>query len=527
MKTVIGLDYGTQAARAVLVDAANGQVLASHAVRYPHGVMPGDLASADDYESALMQLLEAVTPEAYRSTVAGICVDATSLTLVCVDQSGVALSQIPEFAGREQAQIKLWKRHAAKRQADEALTLARAMNEPFLGRTGGTISCEWTLPKLLEMRDGDPEVWQRADAAFDLCEYLTFRLTGRMARSCGSMSYKGLWARDLGMPSSKYLDALRPGFAKEYAHLLRGEVLRPGERVGCLKKELCDQFGLNEDVAVACGVLDGHTALAALGALNECDAALVLGTSSVLTIQMGELHEIEGVCGVAMDGLTAGLYGVDSGQSGVGDMLEWYMENALPVSVWREAQERGVSAHQVLMERVRAPWANRVTAADWWNGSRNAPCDLSLPGAILGMNLSTKPEEIYLALLQSIVCGTREIIEQCAQCGVTVKRLMVTGGIAGKNPLLIQEYANLLNLPVRAGKVEEGPALGAAIYAAVACGAHASPVAAHRAMGVKDFVEYLPDEAHRAEYEALYRRNHALRRSVIAYNDAEKINCED
>lgn len=518
MNTVIGLDYGTQSARAVLVDVSTGAVLCSHAVRYPHGVMPGDLASAQDYDDAMMELLGAVTPEKYKATIAGICVDATSLTLVPVDESGIPLALLPEFADREQAQIKLWKRHAAQAQADEALALAREMNEPFLGRTGGAVSCEWTLPKLMEIRDADPEVWSRMDAAFDLCEYLTFRLTGELTRSPGSMSFKSLWARDLGMPSKPYLDALRPGLGDDYARLLRGSVLGPGDRAGFLKRELAERFGLNENVAVACGILDGHTALVALGALNAGDGALVLGTSSVLSIQTEELHEIDGICGIALDGLTKGLYGIDSGQSGTGDMLEWYMNNALPVSIWREAEEKKISPHQVLTERVREPWNNRVAAADWWNGSRNAPCDLSLPGTLTGMTLSTKPEEIYLALLQAIVCGTGEIIDQCAKYGVRVERLLVTGGIAGKNPLLMQEYANLLNLPVSVGQVTEGPALGAAIYAAVAAGLYENPVEAHRCMGVRDFVHYLPQTEHREDYERLYRRNHALRQNIIKFN---------
>lgn len=515
MRTVIGLDYGTQEARAVLADAATGEVLLSHAVKYPHGVMPGDLASAQDYHDALDELLAAVTPEEYRESVAGICVDATSLTLVCVDAGGRVLSEIPGLEDREQAQIKLWKRHAAQRQADEALALARERREPFLGRTGGTISCEWTLPKLMEIRDEDPEVWKHVDLAMDLCEYLTYRLTGKPVRSAGSMSFKGLWSRDLRWPSKAYLDALRPGLGDDYIRVMRGPVVHPGDRAGFLKKELCEKFGLREDVAVAVGALDGHTALVALGALDAGDAALVLGTSSVLTIQTEELHEIKGICGIAMDGLTSGLYGIDSGQAGTGDMLEWYMRNAVPGEVLREAQERDISPHQVLMERIRRPWENRVIAADWWNGSRNAPCDLSLPGAMTGMTLGTKPEDIYLALLQSIACGTGEIIDQCAKYGVHVRRLLVTGGMAGRNPVLMNEYANLLNLPVSVGQVGEGPALGAAIFAAVAAGIYENPIEAHAHMGVREFIHYYPDRTRREEYARLYRKNHALREAMI------------
>ena len=511
MKTVIGLDYGTQAARAVLVDAADGSVLCSHSVRYPHGVLPGSLADIRDYDDALPELLAAVTPPQYRDTVAGICVDATSLTLVPVGADGRVLAQQPQFAGREQAQVKLWKRHAAEAQAQEALALARKRGERFLGRTGGTVSSEWTLPKILEIRDEDPEVYAQLDLAFDLCEYLTWRLTGRLTRSVGSMSFKGLWAKDLGFPSEGFLNGLRPGFAAEYTHLLRGEVLGPGACAGYLIPELRRRLGIRQEVAVAAGVLDGHTALVSLGCLSAGDAALVLGTSNVLTVQNAWLREIEGICGIAADGLAPGVFGIDSGQACTGDMLEWYMENALPVSVWKEAREKGVSPHALLAQRITRPWESRIVAADWWNGSRNAPCDLSLRGALTGLSLDTRPEDIYLALLQAIVCGTREILETCAAYGVHISRLRAAGGIAKKNPLLMQLYADLLGRPVEAGQVSEGPAVGSAVYAAVAAGIYPTPQQAYEHIGVRDFTVYAPDASRRADYEELWRKNHALR----------------
>lgn len=514
MRTVIGIDYGTQSARAVLVDAGTGQVLCSHSIAYPHGVMAGDLASAQDYEAALMELMERVIPSKYRDSVAGICVDATSLTLVPMSVDGQVLCQLPGFANRHHAQIKLWKCHEAQAQAEEALCLAEQMGEPFLGRTGGTISSEWMLPKLLKIRDEDPQVYEKLDAAMDLCEFLTFRLTGKLVRSTGSMSYKGLWAKDLGFPSDEYLNALRPGFAAEYKRLLRGQVFAPGTKAGVLRPELCQRFGLRPDVAVAAGTLDGHTSLVALGALNEGDAALVVGTSNVLTIQTRGLVELEGICGIAMDGLTEGLYGIDSGQSGTGDMLEWYLKNALPEAELSAARERNCSAHQYLAAQAERPWENTVIAADWWNGSRNAPCDLSLRGMLYGLSMQTRPRDVYLALLQAIACGTREIIEQCQKNGIMVNRLLATGGITGKNPLLMQEYANLLNRTVYVGQAGEGPALGAAIFAAVAAGIYETPVEAHAHMGIREFTPYEPDADHREQYEGLYIKNHKFRQLI-------------
>ena len=511
MKTVVGIDYGTLSARAVMVDVQTGKVLCSHQVDYLHGVMQDGLASTRDYDDALMTLLRAMSNTPWRDKIAGICVDATSLTLVPLSKVGRPLSLDNAWANEPHAQIKLWKYHGAQKQADEALHLAQAMREPFLKRTGGSLSCEWILPKLLQCRDEAPEVYKQTDMAMDLCDYLTFRLTGCVVRSAGSMSFKGLWSRDLGFPSSTYLDALRPGFAKEYRFLLRGEVRRPGDAAGHLSREIADALGLSPEIVVATGTLDGHTALVALGALNAGDAALVVGTSNVLTIQTPELHEIQGICGIAMDGLTQGLYGIDTGQACTGDMLSWYISNMLPAGVLSAAQNQGQNVHDYLCSLVTVPWANPVIITDWWNGSRNTPCDLTLRGCICGLSLATSPQDIYLAMLQAIACGTREIIEQCAQNGVQVRRLLATGGITQKNTLLMQEYANILHYPIDVGKIAEGPALGAAIFAATAAGIYPTPMDAWRHMGVKEMTSYSPDREHAAEYEQLYQRNHAMR----------------
>ncbi len=507
-RTVVGLDFGTQSARAVLVSAQTGEVLAVHTVRYSNDKT---LHYAKDYEEALWELLASVIPKQYRSSVAGICVDATSLTLVPLAKDGRALMQCAEFAKEPHARIKLWKYHRAQAQAEEALQLAKKLDEPFLKRSGGFISCEWTLPKLMEIRDEAPQVYEVMDMAMDLCDFLTYRLTGRVTRSKGSLCYKGLWAEDLGFPSDAFLNRLRPGLAQKYRHLLRGEVLRPADCAGVLRREIGDRLGLTDPVYVAAGVLDGHTSLAALGALKAGDAALVVGTSNVLSVQTEKLYEAEGICGIARDGQIPDLYGIDSGQACTGDMLEWYLRNMSGTDILKEAEQKKCSPHGLLAKQITEPWKNTVVAVDWWNGSRSTPCDMNLHGGIAGLSLDTHPKDIYLALLQGIVCGTREIIDAVTAQGITIRRVLATGGMAGKNPLLMQEYANLLNRPVQTGVVTEGPALGAAVFAAVAAGLYCTVGEAYEHMGIHSFVVYQPDTVHRREYEALYEKNHRMR----------------
>lgn len=515
MKAVVGIDYGTQSGRAILVDAENGRVLREHSISYPHGVMADGLASAEDYETVLMQLLEAALTEEYRESVRSICVDATSLTLVPVDTEGTVLCRRAEFADRKHAQIKLWKYHGAQPQADEALDLAKTMDEPFIRRTGGSLSSEWMLPKVLQIRDEDPEVYGKMDMALDLCEFLTYRLTGKVFRCKPAMGFKCQWAEDLGFPSDAYLNTLRPGFAEEYRHLLRGPILRACDPAAPVLPELAEKFGLPGDAVVACGVIDGHTSMAALGAMKEGDGAIVIGTSNVLAIQTTRMREIPDICGVVKDGMIPGTYGIEAGQNCTGDMLEWYMNNMLPYSVFLEARERGISPHQVLSEQVEEPWKNTLAITDWWNGSRCAPSNLKLRGAISGMSLTTRPQDIYLALLQAIACGTRDQLELCRDYGIRVTRMVATGGMTAKNPLLMQQYASILNMKIYVGQVKEGPALGTAIFAAVAAGIYETLDEAYEAMGVHEFTVYEPDTAHREEYEAIYRRNRQLRQKIV------------
>lgn len=531
-KTVIGVDFGTQSARAVLVNAENGEIIYSCRKEYPYNSTPvpaidcaENLPCATDYEMTLYELLRNVIPEEYRKTVAGICVDATSLTMVLLAEDGRALSELDGWSEAAHARVKLWKYHRAQEKADEALNLARNLQEPFLGRTGGSISCEWMLPKLLEVRDEAPEIYSKIDLAMDLCEFLTFRLTGQLVRSIGSLSYKCLWAEDLSFPERTFLNGLRVGFYEEYCHFLRGDVRKPGECAGMLRSELTKRWGLPEQIPVATGMLDGHTSLATMGAFEPGDAALIVGTSNVCTVQDRKLQELKDVCGVAQDGMVTGSCGIDTGQSSTGNMLGWFVEHMAGWQIHREAEERKISPHQVLAERIQKPWENKVIAVDWWSGSRNAPCDLTLRGSMSGLEMDTKTEDIYLALLQAIACGTGTILESLSGQGVEIGRVLATGGITEKNPLLMQEYANLLRRDVLVAKTAEGPALGAAMFAAMAAGIYTNIQETYDHMGIHDFTVYKPDEIHRAAYEELYRKNKHLR-NMLRGVSAEGLNLE-
>ncbi len=524
-KYVLGIDYGTLSARCVVVDASNGSIVASHAIAYPHGVMTENLpdltplppkwalADANDYDSILIDVVKTAVKKSGvdAGDVYGMCVDATSLTLVVTDESGRALSTYPNLAARPHAYIKLWKQHAALPQAERLRKAALSANEPFVRRCGMSPSSEGTLPKLMQMREEDPEVFDLAAYALDLCDYLTWKLTGRLTRSIGSAGFKSSYTEH-GYPSKAFLDTLYPGFGDQFHQKLSGPILNQGDAAGGLTSEMARQMGLKEGVIVAAGAVDGHTSLIAAGMVEAGDAAVVVGTSNALGIITDRLVEIPDICGIAFGGLGPKLYGIDMGQSATGDMLHWYMDHCLPESCAREAREQGISPHTLLSNKAQAgrPWACSLTVLDWWAGSRNAPCDLSMTGAIHGLTLATRPEDIYLALLNGIACGTRRSIEQCENYAVTVKNLVACGGIPAKNPFFMRQYANLLHRPIIALGVSEGPALGSAIYAAVAAGLYSSLEEAASHMKIDERTTYLPDDTHAAEYEAIYQRTKKL-----------------
>ncbi|MBR3796683.1 MAG: ribulokinase [Clostridia bacterium] len=506
MACTIGIDFGTQSGRAVLVCTDTGEILAQAQAEYAHPLTESALVYGEDYDKALCELLTALCSHPRSGEIVGICVDATSPTVVPVAADGQLLSAHMDAEVHPMALVKLWKRHSAQRQADKALALAREMNEPFLSQTGETVSSEWMLPKVLETCEEDTEAFAKTDLTLDLCDYLTYRLTGRVTRAISSMSFKSQWLQGYGFPSADYLDALHPGFAARYPYLMRGDVLRPGEAAGELTDEWKQRLHLTQGVTVAAGQQDGFTPPVALGAVGDGDASLVLGTSTVLMLQSRTPCTVEGLCGVVRSGAVPELYSIEGGQNCTGDMLGWYMTNMLPESCAQEAREKGVSAHTLLSQRVVRPWENRLIAIDWWNGSRSAPCDLQLSGFLMGMTLSSRPEDIYLAMLQGMAVGTREIIEQCRRNGATFTAIRATGGVAKKNPLLMQQYADILGLPIAVADIEQGGAQGAAILAAVAAGVHPTVKAACAAMSAKQFVRYMPDEAHRKDYERRYHR---------------------
>ena len=511
MKCTIGIDFGTQSARAVLVSVESGEVLRRVVAEYAHPLNADCLVDGADYDDALMRLMQGIAEDENSGEIVGIGVDATSLTLVPVAKDGRLVSEITDAP---LAKVKLWKRHNADAYARRALELAKEYGEEFYKYSGDTVSSEWAIPKILETKIEAPDVYALTDLMIDLSDYLVYRLTGNITRSATTFSYKCHWIKGKGFPGDDYMNALAPGFADEYAYLMRGDIMVPGECAGMLTDEWKAVLGAKADVAVAAGQPDGNTPPVGLGAVKDGDVTVVLGTSSVLMMQSANECTYEGLVGLAPDGAVPGKLCLECSSNCAGDMLNWFVENMTTEEDAKQAREKGISVHELMVSRIKQPWNNKLIALDWWNGSRCLPNDMHMTGTIMGMRLETRSEDIYLALMQSMATDMRAMLELCCKNGGTARRIRAGGGMVKKNPLLVQQFADIFGMPIYATTNDEAGALGSAILGAVAAGQYDTCEAACDKMAVGGFKRYDPDAEHRDEYEKLFERCHKARVTV-------------
>ena len=527
-KTVIGVDFGTLSGRAAIFRVRDGALLSDAVMEYPHGILktlpdgqtlPESFALqlASDYETVLVTVIREAMEKAgvCPEDVIGIGLDVTSSTFTPISADGRPLSELPEFQNHPHAYVKLWKHHGAQAEADRLTRIASERGEGFLTRAGNVINSEWMVPKLLETYEKAPEVWQAAKRFTEIADWLVERLTGAVTRGVSHAGYKMLWSPEDGGPSKAYLDAVSPGFSCVYEKL-QGTMLPAGARAGQLTKEMAERLGLSEGIPVGSSLIDAHVTVPAAGITGPGEALLILGTSCCMVLLSEQALPVPGISGCVKDAVLPGLYAYEAGQSAVGDMFSWLSENAVSAEVLREAEARQCSVQQVLTVHAETlkPGESGLLALDWWNGNRSCLADASLSGMILGLRLSTKPWEVYRALLESSAFGMRRILDEFRKAGVEVKKVRALGGIVGKNPLFMQIYTDVLKMPVYAGGVPFGSALGSAIYAAVAAGAHAGgyddPAAAIQAMGDKSGRVYVPDPEAGVSYDQLYEEYNKL-----------------
>jgi L-ribulokinase len=456
------------------------------------------------------EVLRATVPAALRqagvdaSDVVGIGTDFTACTMVPTTADGTPLNELPEFADNPHAYVKLWKHHAAQGQANRINELARERGEKWLPRYGGQISSEWEFAKGLQLLEEAPDVYAAMDRWVEAADWIVWELCGHYVRNACTAGYKGIY-QDGAYPSADFLGALNPRFAGFVADKLDQPIGQLAQGAGTLSANGAALTGLPEGIAVAVGNVDAHVTAPAARAIEPGQMVAIMGTSTCHVMNGQELHEVPGMCGVVDGGITAGLWGYEAGQSGVGDIFNWFVTTSVPAHYHATAEQEGVSVHEVLTRLAadQAVGEHGLLALDWHSGNRSVLVDHELSGLILGLTLATRPEEVYRALLEATAFGTRQIIEAFDTSGVPVNELVVAGGLL-KNPLLMQIYADVTNLPLSTIGSAQGPALGSAIHAAVAAGAYPDIHTASEAMGHKNEAVYQPTPANVADYERLY-----------------------
>lgn len=486
-KYSIGVDYGTQSGRAVLVEVETGNIIAQAVKEYTHGVMDEYLPDgvtklepdwALQHPADYIEVLEVTVPAVLRESgtakedVIGMAIDFTACTMLPMDEEGTPLCFKEEYKRVPHAWLKLWKHHAAQAEANKLNKIAEERGEKFLKIYGGKISSEWMIPKIMQILDEAPEIYDIADRFMEATDWVTMMLTGEEKRNSCTAGYKAMWHKQNGYPSKEFFKALDPRLENVVEEKLSRAIYPLGGKAGELQEGIASRIGLCPGTAVGIANVDAHVSLPAVGITEAGKMLMIIGTSTCDILLGTQEKIVPGMCGVVEDGVLPGFFGYEAGQSCVGDHFEWFVKNCVSEEYYKAAEAAGMNIHQYLTEKASRLKAGEsgLLALDWWNGNRSVLVDVDLTGMMLGMTLTTKPEEMYLALIEATAYGKNVIIETFENAGVPINELYACGGISWKNPMMMQIYADVTNKVIKISASDQTPALGSAMFGAVAAG---------------------------------------------------------
>jgi L-ribulokinase len=486
-KFVIGIDYGTESGRAVVVRVRNGEEVGAAVVPYGDGVidekLPGGpklphdwaLQNPRDY----LSVVELAVPRALKAAkvkgedVIGLGTDFTASSPMPTKSDGTPLCFLKQYAKNPHAWVKLWKHHAAQPQANRINEIGRERNEEFIRVYGGRYSSEWFFSKLLQVVDEAPEIYDAMDRFVEAADWIVWQLTGAEKRNECTAGYKAMWFKGTGFPSRDFFRALNPRMENVIAQKV-GETFYPlGQCAGGLTAYWAKKTGLKEGTPVSIGNVDAHGAVPATTVTGPGSLVMIMGTSICHMLNGTQKQMVEGMCGVVEDGIVPGLWGYEAGQSAVGDIFAWFFEHGVPHYVHQAARKNKTTIQTELEKAAAAlkPAQSGLLALDWWNGNRSILVDVDLTGTLVGMTLLTTAPEIYRALIEATAFGTRTIIEAFEKKGIPVKNLVACGGLPERNRLLMQIYADVTGREILvAANPLTCSARGAALHGAVAAG---------------------------------------------------------
>jgi L-ribulokinase len=524
----IGLDFGTNSCRSLLVEVNTGNELATYVYPYPSGNDGVILDASDpslarqnpaDYllgiEASIKGAIQngkTADPTFSPEAVIGIGVDTTGSSPMPVDERGQPLCFQERFKTNPAAMVWLWKDHTSYKEAAQITQLALSMRPQYLSKIGGAYSSEWWWSKILHCKNVAKDVYGAADSWVEICDWIPAVLTGELSprklkRSICAAGHKAIFNPSWqGLPDAEFLDSLSPGLGA-LRERLYATAYTADRRAGTLSAEWATRLGLLPSVAIAVGAFDAH--MGAVGAgISPGTLVKIIGTSTcdiMIHPHDAALQDIPGVCGIVDGSVMDGYYGIEAGQSAVGDIFLWFVNNLVPERYGRTQDEQFAN-----LEKAAAalqPGESGLLALDWNNGNRTILVDVRLSGLLIGQTLHTQAHDIYRALLEATGFGALAIIDRIEEYGVLVKEVVNCGGLAAKNALMMQIYADIAGRPMKISRSEQTPALGAAVFAAVATGAkdggYDSVTAAQKAM-VGIGKEYLPKSENHRTYKKLY-----------------------
>ena len=521
----LGLDYGTNSVRALIVDTANGKEVAASVWNYSHGTQ-GVILSRDpnlarqhpaDYLTGAETTIKQALAQAKKSVrgfkpeqVIGIGVDTTGSTPIPMDQNGLPLALDRKFAKNPAAMAWLWKDHTGVAEAAEITELARKLRPQYLAKCGGTYSSEWFFSKILHCLRTSPDVFDAAYTWVECADWVPAALTGteapeKLTVGVCAAGHKAMYSDDWGgYPDEEFLSQLDPKLGQLRSRL-RPKAHAIDRSVGRLTAAWAKRTGLPEGIPVAVGAFDAHLGGVGSG-IAPGTLVKIIGTSTcdMMVVPVGDkLADIPGLCGIVTGSILPGYYGLEAGQSAVGDIFNWFVNYIRPLG-------KKVGTHEELSKAAAKmkPGESGLLALDWNNGNRTILVDQRLTGLMLGQTLYTTPAEIYRALIEATAFGALTIINRFEEYGVKVAQIVNCGGIAEKNPLVMQIYADVTGRPIKISRSAQTCALGSAIAGAVvagkAAGGYDNYAEAQKAMtGLKSRV-FQPNAQAHSVYKRLY-----------------------
>ena len=521
----VGLDFGSLSCRGIVTDLSDGAILAEAAFFYPHGVMedrlpdgtaipsgfvlqhPGDYLAA--MEEVLRQLTGSVDPE--RIAVLGI--DTTASTVIPVDRAFQPMCFCEEYSSDPHAWPKMWKHHSIEQAALLTESLKGHGSDIPL-HYGGSVGAEFFLPRIMEVCELDPALYDKTETFMELGDWLVTVLAGREVRSGSMLTCKAAWTPEKGYPEEAVFTDADPrlsGLRNKLAFRPGADpcIAWPGQQAGTVCRTAAERFHLCEGTVLTGSQMDSYAGVVGCGVTEEAELHMTLGTSNTFLILTGEDRLVPGICASVRDSIYPGFTTHAAGQSGAGDVFQWFTDNCVPEAYRERAEEAGMNIHAYLTSLAAPlqPGDTGLLCLEWFNGNKSIILDPSLSGMILGLSLSTKPEHIYRALIEATAFGARTIVENYERNGVPVRSVMVSGGISQKNVMLMQIYADILGKEMKVSSCTQAAALGAAAYGAAAYESGRSPAVTDTVKRLCGGVMkvYRPDPENSKKYDSLYR----------------------